>query len=80
MKFKSNVQEQFKKAGWFEERNIENNLSQKIKNFNNLPSHLKEFFRSYAELIVEDCKPYESEVTNTPASASVSLVPTIKKQ
>ena len=34
MKFKKEVQKQFKKAGWFEGRNIENKLNQKIKNFN----------------------------------------------
>lgn len=65
MKFKSSVQEQFKKAGWFEGRNIENSLDQKIKNFNNLPSHLKDFFKSYRDLSIEDCKPYDSEVINT---------------
>lgn len=65
MKFKSNIQAQFEKGGWFENRNIETLLSQKLNNFDNLPSHLKEFLKSYGDLIIEDCKPYQSEVINT---------------
>ncbi|MCE3075329.1 hypothetical protein [Chryseobacterium gwangjuense] len=63
MKFKSIVQTQFEKAGWFENRNIA--LNQKINNVNSLPLHLKEFLQSYGDLIIEDCKSYKSEVTNT---------------
>jgi hypothetical protein len=63
MKFKSNVQTQFEKAGWFETRNVE--INNKIKNVSNLPQHLKEFLQSYGDLIIEDCKPYKSEVINT---------------
>ncbi|SIQ27148.1 MULTISPECIES: SUKH-3 domain-containing protein [Chryseobacterium] len=65
MEFKKEVQKQFKKAGWFEGRNIENKLNQKIKNFYNLPSHLKDFFKSYGDLVIEDNKPYKSDVINT---------------
>lgn len=65
MKFKSNIQSQFQLAGWVESRNIEINLKKKIDNFNSIPSHLKEFLISYGDLIIEDCKPYKSDVINT---------------
>lgn len=65
MKFKANIQTQFEKAGWADNRNIETNLNKKIDNFNSLPNHLKEFLISYGDLIIEDCKPYKSDVINT---------------
>ena len=43
MKFKKEVQKQFEKAGWFEERNIQSNFN-KIKGFEKLPQFLKDFF------------------------------------
>ncbi|QBJ87459.1 hypothetical protein DDI74_14830 [Chryseobacterium gleum] len=65
MKFKSNVQTQFEKAGWFENRNIETALNQKINNFGELPNHIKEFLIFYGDLVIEDCKPYKSDAVNT---------------
>lgn len=65
MEFKNNVQEQFKKAGWFKGRDAKNIFENKIKDFNSLPSHVKEFLINYGNLLIEDSKPYESEVINT---------------
>ncbi|GGB80283.1 hypothetical protein GCM10007424_20490 [Flavobacterium suaedae] len=65
MQFKTEVQKQFEKAGWFESRNTENKLIQKISNYIDLPNHLKDFLKSYCDLIIEDCKPSKSEVINT---------------
>lgn len=64
MEFKESVQEQFRKAGWFPGRNVRNELA-KSEGFYTLPEHAKEFLSSYGNLLVEDCKSYESEVTNT---------------
>lgn len=62
--FKQNVQEQFRKAGWFEGRDVKSIFESKIKFFNSLPSHVKDFLISYGNLLIEDSKPYESEVIN----------------
>ena len=64
MVFKDNVQEQFRKAGWFPERNVSIEFA-KIEAFGTLPAHSKEFLTRYGSLLVEECKLYESEVTNT---------------
>lgn len=65
MIFKEKVQDQFRKAGWFEGRDVQGEFENKIKNFASLPAHLREFLKSYGNLLTEDCKPYESEVVNT---------------
>jgi len=65
MQFRKEVQEQFKKAGWYEGRNVKNAFENKISNFHALPTHVKEFITSYGNLLIEDCKPYESDVINT---------------
>jgi hypothetical protein len=79
MNFKTNIQAQFEKAGWFENRNIESSLLQKITNFNNLPEKLKEFLKSYGDLLVEDCKSYESDVINT-LSTKLTLLKDIESK
>ena len=50
--FREEVQEQFKKAGWFEGRNIKRTL-EKVKNFDKLPLFLKEFLYEYGDLEVK---------------------------
>jgi hypothetical protein len=64
MEFKENVQEQFRKAGWFPERNIRSEF-EGIKDFHSMPPHAQHFLISYGNLLIEECRPYESEVTNT---------------
>lgn len=61
MIFKNKVQEQFKKAGWYEGRNEKS----KIDNIKNFPENLIKFISMYGGLKVEDCKPYQSDVINT---------------
>lgn len=61
MKFKNKVQEQFKKAGWYSDRNV----SSKYLNVNTIsdfPETAREFHFEYGDLVIEDCKPYDSEV------------------
>ena len=65
MEFKKNIQEQFKKAGWYQGRNVKRLFESKIKNFEQLPIHVKEFHINYGNLLIEDCKPYKSDVINT---------------
>ncbi len=64
MEFRKNVQQQLKKAGWFPGRNVSSEF-EKIESFGLLPQHAKDFLANYGILLIEDCKPYESEVTNT---------------
>ena len=52
MKFRKEVQEQFKKAGWYEGRNLQKRYD-KINKFNKLPIFLKEFLYEYGGLLVE---------------------------
>jgi hypothetical protein len=56
MKFRKEVQEQFKKAGWYEGRNLQKKFD-KIKNFKELPSFLKEFLYEYGDLLVQTYDP-----------------------
>lgn len=65
MKFIDKVQEQFKKAGWEESRNV----SEKYRNagilrFESFPIFLKEFLFEYGDLIVEEINPSKSKVIN----------------
>jgi hypothetical protein len=56
MKFRKEVQEQFKKAGWYEGRNLLKRYH-KINKFNELPSFLQEFLCGYGGLLVETNDP-----------------------
>jgi hypothetical protein len=50
--FKKEVQDQFKKAGWFEGRNVMQTFD-KVKGFDKLPLFLKEFLYEYGDLEVK---------------------------
>lgn len=52
MKFKKEVQELFKKAGWYEGRNVKE-VFDKVSRFNEYPELLKEFLYEYGDLKVE---------------------------
>ena len=65
MVFKDNVQKQFKLAGWFENRMEQKVFENNFESFYDFPSHVVTFLLAYGNLLVEDCKPFESEVTNT---------------
>lgn len=56
MKFKKEVQEQFRKAGWYEGRNLKKKYD-KINGFHELPDFLKEFLYEYGDLLVETNDP-----------------------
>lgn len=56
MKFRKEVEEQFKKAGWYEGRNLQKKYD-KINKFNELPNFLKEFLYEYGDLLVETSHP-----------------------
>jgi hypothetical protein len=63
MKFIEKVQEQFKKAGWKEGRNV----SEKYKNglrMTEFPLFVRNFLKEYGDLTILDCKPQKSEVIN----------------
>jgi hypothetical protein len=62
MRFIPKVQDQFKKSGWFEGRNVKEKFVGK-QGFDTFPMIVKEFLYEYGGLIVEDCKPYSSDVT-----------------
>lgn len=65
IKFTDRVQEQFKKAGWEENRNVKNQYENaNILKFKDFPKFLKDFLYEYGNLTVLDAKSYESEVTN----------------
>lgn len=65
MKFTEKVQKQFKKAGWHQGRNtISRYENADILRYTDFPLFLKNFLKEYGDLKVEDCKPYESNVTN----------------
>lgn len=65
MVFKDIVQKQFKLAGWFENRMEQKVFENNFESFYDFPSHVVTFLLAYGNLLVEDCKPFESEVTNT---------------
>ncbi|CAL2079924.1 conserved hypothetical protein [Tenacibaculum sp. 190524A05c] len=62
MKFKKEVEELFKKSGWFEGRNVEDVFS-KIPRFNEYPEFLKDFLFEYGDLKVETFKHNPEDVT-----------------
>lgn len=65
MKFEEKIQKQFKKAGWFEGRDLESAYENaNILRFTNFPQFLKDFLKEYGNLEIEDCKNYQSNVTN----------------
>jgi hypothetical protein len=65
MKFGEKIQKQFKKAGWFEERNIAATYENaNILRYTDFPQFLKDFLKEYGNLEIEDCKNYQSNVTN----------------
>jgi len=51
MEFKKNVQEQFKKAGWFEGRNVKDKVDA-IPRLNEFPQIAKDFLYEYGDLEV----------------------------
>jgi SUKH-3 immunity protein len=60
--FKKEVQNLFKKAGWFEGRNIKPTLD-KIKGFEKFPPFLQSFLYEYGDLKVETHKFDKNDVT-----------------
>lgn len=56
MRFKNNIQEKFKEAGWYEQRNVIDKYK-KVKYFNEFPQILKDFLREYGDLKTEELKP-----------------------
>lgn len=65
MKFQENIQEQFIKAGWYENRDVSSLYeNSNILRYQNFPSLLKEFLSEYGNLEVEDCKTRQSRVRN----------------
>ena len=62
MKFRKEVEEQFKKAGWFEGRNISEKFDA-IPRFNEFPDFVKEFLYEYGDLEIETFKYEENDVT-----------------
>ncbi|NBL66089.1 hypothetical protein GV828_12860 [Flavobacterium sp. NST-5] len=65
IKFIEKVQNQFRKAGWNENRNIKEKYeNSNILKFKEFPQFLKEFLYEYGDLTVSDAKSYQSEVVN----------------
>ncbi|WP_170234786.1 SUKH-3 domain-containing protein [Chryseobacterium hagamense] len=65
MKFQENIQEQFIKAGWYENRDVSSLYeNSNILRYENFPSLLKEFLSEYGNLEVEYCKSRQSQVRN----------------
>ncbi len=65
IKFTEKVQEQFRKAGWKENRNVQKKYEDaEILRFEDYPDFLKKFLYEYGDLIVLDAKSYKSEVVN----------------
>ncbi len=65
IKFTEKVQEQFKKAGWKENRNVKEKYENAgILKFQDFPKFLKDFLYEYGDLTVLDAKSYKSEVVN----------------
>ncbi|MFY8019694.1 MAG: SUKH-3 domain-containing protein [Bacteroidia bacterium] len=65
MVFKEIVQEQFKLAGWFENRLEQTVFENNFETFYAFPNHVVSFLLSYGNLLISDCKPYESEIKST---------------
>lgn len=65
MKFQEKVQKQFKKAGWHDGRDVSSRYENaNILRYSDFPPFLKDFLKEYGDLQVEDCKPFQSNVTN----------------
>lgn len=61
MKFQKNIQEQFIKARWYENRDVSSLYeNSNILRYQNFPSLLKEFLSEYGNLEVEDYKSRQS--------------------
>ncbi|GGB80263.1 hypothetical protein GCM10007424_20470 [Flavobacterium suaedae] len=63
MQFKTEVQKQFEKAGWFEGRNMKSAF-EKLDGFEKFPDFLKEFLYEYGDLIVKTIPTFEGAVMN----------------
>lgn len=64
MEFKTEVQQYFKNAGWYEGRNVKDKFDS-VSRFNEFPDFLKQFLYEYGDLIVETHKYNDSDVTAT---------------
>ncbi|SNR17731.1 SUKH-3 domain-containing protein [Tenacibaculum jejuense] len=62
MKFKTEVEELFKKSGWFEGRNVRD-IFDKIPRFHEYPDFLKDFLYEYGDLNVETYKYDKNDIT-----------------
>jgi hypothetical protein len=62
MQFRSEVQEQFRKAGWFPKRDVRSKFD-KIAGFSSFPGFLKEFLYEYGDLEVPCLDPAHVGVT-----------------
>lgn len=62
MKFKKEVQELFKKAGWYEGRSVKQKFDA-IPRFQEFPDFLKEFLYEYGDLMIETHKYEDDDVT-----------------
>jgi hypothetical protein len=62
MQFRAEVQEQFRKAGWYPKRDVRSKFD-KIKGFDTFPAFLKEFLYEYGDLEVPCLDPFNSGVT-----------------
>lgn len=62
MKFRKEVEDQFKKSGWYEGRSVKQKFDV-IPRFQEFPDFLKEFLYEYGDLMVETYKHNSDRVT-----------------